>query len=72
MLKISAGRPARLRYLSGSYQVLEQGDHVLCAVTGEAIPIGQLRYWSHELQEAYVDAAAANRRHAEARAKGLL
>ncbi|MFQ3666670.1 MAG: DUF2093 domain-containing protein [Sphingomonadaceae bacterium] len=72
MLKISAGKPARLRYLSGSYQVLEQGDHVLCAVTGSAIPIAQLRYWSHELQEAYRDAEVANRRYQEARAKGLI
>lgn len=72
MLRLSSGRPARLRYLSGSYHVLEQGDHVLCAITGTPIPIAQLRYWSHELQEAYRDALVANRRHQEARAKGLL
>ncbi|MCS6987382.1 MAG: DUF2093 domain-containing protein [Sphingomonadaceae bacterium] len=72
MLRAPDGRPARLRYLPGSYQVLEPGDHVRCAVTGVAIPLAQLRYWSHELQEAYVDAEAAHRRWREARAKGLL
>ena len=72
MLRLSTGRQARLRYLPGSYQVLEQGDHVLCALTGTPIPLAQLRYWSHELQEAYLDATVANRRYQEARAKGRL
>lgn len=72
MLNFSAGRPARLRYLSGSFKVVADGDHVLCAVTGEKIPLPALRYWSHELQEAYASAEAAGRRYAEAKAKGLL
>lgn len=72
MLKFAAGREARLRYLSGSFQRLSDGDHVVCAVTGRKVPLGDLRYWSHELQEAYADAAAAAARYAEARAKGLL
>lgn len=72
MLNLAAGRRARLRYLSGFYEVLEQGDHVVCAVTGEPIPLAALRYWSRELQEAYRDAEAANRRYREARALGLL
>jgi hypothetical protein len=70
MLDMNSGRPARLQYLSGSYRVLAQGDHVVCAVTGQRIPLNSLRYWSHELQEAYADAEAASKRYAEARAKG--
>jgi hypothetical protein len=66
------GRPARLRYLSGSYHVLTPGDFVTCAVTGKRIALPALRYWSHELQEAYVDAAAATKRHQEMREKGKL
>jgi hypothetical protein len=66
------GRPARLRYLSGSYRVEQDGDHVLCAVTEAAIPLSELRYWSHELQEAYVSAEVATRRYVEARAAGRL
>ncbi len=66
------GRPARLRYLSGSYHVIAHGDFVLCAVTGQRIPLPALRYWSHELQEAYFDAAVATNRYQEMREKGKL
>ncbi|MEE4348928.1 MAG: DUF2093 domain-containing protein [Pacificimonas sp.] len=72
MLRFGKDRLARLDYRSGSFRVLSQGDHVLCAVTGHKIMLNDLRYWSHELQEAYVDAVTANRRYAEARAEGTL
>lgn len=72
MLNMSGGRVARLQYLSGSYRVVAQGDHVLCAVTGQRIPLNSLRYWSHELQEAYANAQVAAQRYADARAKGKL
>ena len=55
------GRAARLHYLPGTFRVLSDGDHVVCAVTGAAIPLHELRYWSVERQEAYVDAAASLR-----------
>ena len=66
------GRPARLRYLSGSYHVLAPGDFVTCAVTGKRIALPALRYWSHELQEAYFDAHAATTRYEEMRGKAGL
>lgn len=72
MLNYTAGRQARLRYLSGSFKRIADGDHVICAVTGQKIPLEQLRYWSHELQEAYASAEAGGARYAEAREKGLL
>ena len=56
MLMSGAGRAARLHYLPGTFRVLSNGDHVLCAVTGTRIPLHELRYWSVERQEAYVDA----------------
>jgi hypothetical protein len=68
----SLGRPAKLRYLSGSYHVLSPGDFVLCAVSGRRIPLTALRYWSHEFQEAYADAATATARYAEMRAQGRI
>jgi hypothetical protein len=67
-----SGRPAQLRFMSGSFHVATPGDHVLCAVTGRRIPLGSLRYWSHELQEAYVDAEVAVARYDEARVAGRL
>lgn len=65
------GRPASLHYESGSYRILAPGDHVLCAVTQQRIPLANLRYWSHELQEAYFNADIASTRYAEMRAKGM-
>ncbi|HXH54066.1 MAG TPA: DUF2093 domain-containing protein [Sphingomicrobium sp.] len=59
MLMSGSGRAARLHYLDGTFRVLSDGDHVLCAVTGQRIPLHELKYWSVERQEAYVDAAAS-------------
>lgn len=58
---MSKGRIAKLHYLDGTFRMLSHGDHVVCAVTGAPIPLDQLRYWSVERQEAYVDAAASLR-----------
>ena len=56
---------AKLKYLDGEVQVLTPGDFVRCAVTGRTIPLEELRYWSVELQEAYVDAATSLKRFIE-------
>jgi len=56
---------AKLKYLDGEVQVMTPGNFVRCAVTGEAIPLDALRYWSVELQEPYVDAAASLKRFGE-------
>ncbi|MBA3511922.1 DUF2093 domain-containing protein [Sphingomonas sp.] len=61
MLMRGAGNMARLQYLPSTFRVLSDGDHVVCAVTGAAIPLHELRYWSVERQEAYADAAASLR-----------
>lgn len=59
MLMTGARRPARLRFLPGTFRVLAHGDHVVCAVTGRAIALHELRYWSVARQEAYADAEAS-------------
>ena len=59
MLMSNNGREARLHYMQGTFRVLSPGDHVVCAVTGARIPLHELRYWSVERQEPYVDAAAS-------------
>ncbi len=60
---------ARLKYLDADLKVLSRGDFVICAVTARKIPLQELRYWSVDLQEAYVDAAAASSRWTERRGK---
>jgi len=59
MLMSGRGREARIHYLAGTFRLLGAGDHVRCAETGDAISLEELRYWSVERQEAYVDAAAS-------------
>jgi hypothetical protein len=55
----SGFREAKIRYLDGDYQVLSAGSYVVCAATGVHIPIDELRYWSVQRQEAYVDCATS-------------
>lgn len=52
-------KEAKLRYLDGDFQVVSPGSFVRCAVTGEAIQLEDLKYWSVARQEAYVDAATS-------------
>jgi len=67
-------REARIRYLDGDFQVLTPGAFVRCAVTGTAIPLDELRYWSVARQEPYADAETSLRReiemHPEMRKRG--
>lgn len=62
MLMSSSSRPTRLQYMPNGFRQLSPGDHVLCAVTGEAIPLDVLRYWSVPLQEAYATCEIATNR----------
>ena len=61
----TATGPATLHYGDGEYAVLKPGRYVVCAVTGQKIPLEQLRYWSAELQEAYAGPAEALKRWQE-------
>lgn len=58
-------KEAKVHYQDGNFEILEPGDFVKCAVTGEHIPLSQLRYWSVERQEAYAKPEAALKRHKE-------
>jgi len=44
---------AELRYKANSFEVLKDGDHVICAVSKKKIPLEKLSYWNVGLQEAY-------------------
>src|SRR3954462_11909215 len=59
MLMTGSGKAARVHYLPGTFRLLSDGDHVVCAVTGAHIPLHELKYWSVERQEPYVDAEAS-------------
>jgi len=48
-----AGGEAVVEYLDSNLRLVKPGAYVRCAVTGEPIPLDQLKYWSVERQEAY-------------------
>ncbi len=72
MLLSNKGRLARLHYMGNGFRVLTPGDHVLCAISGQPIPLDALKYWSVTRQEAYASARhSADAFIAAARAQGL-
>lgn len=52
-------REAKLKYLDADFQVLREGEFVRCGVTGDPIPVDNLRYWNVEKQQPYRSAEAA-------------
>ena len=44
---------AKLEYLPNNFKILEEGEHVICAVSKKIIKLEELNYWNVELQEAY-------------------
>ena len=51
---------AKLKYLPNNFKIIENGDHVLCAVSGKKISLDNLNYWNVELQEAYYSPIEVN------------
>ncbi len=44
---------AKIKYLPNNFKIIENGDHVLCAVSGKKISLNKLNYWNVDTQEAY-------------------
>ena len=44
---------AKLKYLPNNFEILENGDYVICAISGKKILLENLTYWNVEDQEAY-------------------
>ena len=55
-------KEAKLIFKHNSFDVVENGDYVLCAISGKEIKLQELNYWNVELQEAYYSAEEANER----------
>ena len=51
---------ARLKYLDNSFEIIEDGSYVLCAVSGKKILLQNLNYWNVDLQEPYYSYIEAN------------
>ena len=44
---------AKLRYLPNNFEIIQKGDHVICAISGKIIKLEELNYWNVDLQEPY-------------------
>ena len=44
---------AKIKYLPNNFEIIEPGDHVICAISGKPIMLEELNYWNTELQEPY-------------------
>ena len=55
-------KKAKLIYKHNYFEIVEDGDFVLCAITGKEILLKNLNYWNVDLQEAYYSAVEVNKR----------
>tara|TARA_B100001121_G_scaffold225531_1_gene198726 strand:+ start:227 stop:406 length:180 start_codon:yes stop_codon:yes gene_type:complete len=53
---------AKLKYLPNSFEIIEIGDHVICAVSGKKIQLEKLSYWNVDLQEPYFSYIEASKK----------
>ena len=56
---------AKLKYLPNNFEIIENGDYVICAISGKKIHLDNLTYWNVELQEAYFSPKEAQQRYEE-------
>ena len=62
-------KKAKLLYKNNSYDVIEDGSFVICAISGKEIQLKDLNYWNVELQEAYFSPLEAKERYKELKNK---
>ena len=53
MYNLLMSKKTKLIFKHNSFEIVEEGDFVLCAVSGKEILLKDLNYWNVELQEAY-------------------
>ncbi len=62
-------KKAKLVFKHNYFEILEEGDHVLCAVSGKKIKLQNLHYWNVDLQEAYFSPSEVNERYKKQKKK---
>ena len=53
---------AKFEYFSNNFKIIENGDYVICAVSGKEITLENLNYWNVELQEPYFSYVEAHKK----------
>ncbi len=60
---------AKLKFKPNNFEIIEEGEYVVCAVSGKNIPLNKLTYWNVELQEAYFSHEEAHLKKEELKKK---
>ena len=60
-----SGNKAKLKFKANNFEIIENGDYVICAVSGKNISLDRLTYWNVELQEAYFSYVEASMKYEE-------
>ena len=53
---------AKIKYLPNNFQIIEDGDLCICAISGKKIPLEKLNYWNVDLQEPYYSYVEASKK----------
>tara|TARA_B100000963_G_scaffold193849_1_gene168688 strand:- start:6850 stop:7047 length:198 start_codon:yes stop_codon:yes gene_type:complete len=56
-------KKAKLVFKHNYFEIIEEGDHVICAISGKKIMLKNLNYWNVDLQEAYYSPLEVNKRY---------
>ena len=56
-------KKAKLNFKHNYFEIVEEGDYVLCAISGKKIPLQNLSYWNVDLQEAYFSPKEVHERY---------
>ena len=56
------GIKAKLKFKPNSFDIIKEGNYVVCAVSNRQIKLKDLNYWNVELQEAYFSPKEVNER----------
>jgi hypothetical protein len=55
-------KKAKVIFKHNYFEIVSEGDHVICAISGKEIKLQNLNYWNVDLQEAYFSPKEANER----------
>ena len=62
-------KKAKLLFKHNHFEVEEEGNFILCAISGKEIELEKLNYWNVDLQEAYFSPIEADKRYKQLKKK---
>jgi hypothetical protein len=62
-------KKATLKYKANNFEIITEGDYVVCAISNKQIQLENLNYWNVELQEAYYSPVEVNIKYKDLKKK---